>query len=42
MRDILFKAAGVNLSEASVRKKFRFLYGYRYIKFQMLIHGVVL
>ena len=32
VREILFKGAGVNLFEASVRS-FRFLYGYRYIKF---------
>ena len=47
MKEILFKGAGVNLFEASVRKRFRFLYRYRYIKFaqdgcgQMLVHGVV-
>ena len=33
LREILFKGAGVNLFEASVRKSFRFLYGYRYIMF---------
>ena len=33
VREILFKGAGVNLFEASVRKSFRFLYGYRCIKF---------
>ena len=33
MREILFKGAGVNLFEASVQKRFRFLYRYRYIKF---------
>ena len=32
-REILFKGAGVSFSEASVRKSFRFLYGYRYSKF---------
>ena len=31
MIEILFKGAGVNLFVASVRKSFRFLYGYRYI-----------
>ena len=33
MREILFKGAGANLFEASVRESFRLLYGYRYIKF---------
>ena len=33
VREILFKGAGVNLFEASVRKSFRFLHRYRYIKF---------
>ena len=33
MREILFKGAGVNLFEASVQRSFRFLDGYRYIKF---------
>ena len=33
MREIFFKGAGVNLFEASVQKRFRFLYRYRYIKF---------
>ena len=29
MREILFKGAGVNLFDASVQKRFRFLYRYR-------------
>ena len=32
VREILFEGAGVNLFEASVRKSFRFLYGYRYME----------